>query len=236
MWSEFAIPTPLVVAHRGASAYEPENTLRAIRRAFALGAPAVEVDVRRTREGALAILHDETVDRTTDGSGSVADMTLEEIRRLDAGKGERVPTLDEVLGAVKGDATLVIEIKERGLWPGVMRCLRAHPGRGNVFVVSFHRSEIADLKAAHRDIRCGALFVGPSADALAWTAEARTQLAGFRHEAVSKEVADSLHQAGRGLFVWTVNDAERAREVAAVGADFIVTDLPDVVLKAIEPG
>lgn len=236
MWSESAARTPLVVAHRGASAYQPENTLRAIRRALAQGAPAIEVDVRRTKDGALAIHHDETVSRATDGTGSIAGLNLEELRRLDAGDGKRIPRLGEVRDAAKGKATLVLDIKERGLWQPVVQLVRDRSDPKRIFFVSFDRSEIAELKEAHPGIRCGALFVGGSVDALSWTAEVRADLAGFRHEAVTKELADRLHRAGRGIFVWTVKDVERAREVAALGADFIVTDSPDVVLQAVESG
>jgi len=235
MWSEPAGRMPIVVAHRGASAYEPENTLRAIRLALAQGAPAVEVDVRRTKDGALAVLHDETVNRTTDGSGSIAGLTLDQIRRLDAGRGERVPTLDEVLDTVKGRALAVVEIKERGLWRPVVELVRDHYDPRGVIVVSFHRSEIADLRGTHPEIRRGALFVYAVSDVLTWTVEAQADFAGLRHDMVTREFADSLHQAGRSLLVWTVNDAERARAVAALGADFIATDAPDVILRALAP-
>ncbi|HDI31391.1 MAG TPA: glycerophosphodiester phosphodiesterase, partial [Thermofilum sp.] len=89
----------IVIGHRGMRFVEPENTLRAIERALRCGVDAVEVDVRMTKDGRLVLMHDETVDRTTDGEGRVRDLTFNEIRRLDAGKGERVPTLEEVLEA-----------------------------------------------------------------------------------------------------------------------------------------
>jgi len=223
-----------VVAHRGASAYEPENTLRAVRRALTLGAPAVEVDIRRTKDGTLVVLHDETVNRTTDGTGSVGSMTLEELRAFDAGMGERIPTLTEVFGTVRGKASLVLELKERGLWQPVVQLARGRLDQGELTVVSFHRSEVAELKAAHPDLRAGALFVGDSSDALSWTAGARADLAGFRHEATTADLADRLHQSGRRLLVWTVNDPGRAKEVAVLGADLIVSDAPDVILEAVE--
>ena len=234
MWSEPASRGPLVVAHRGASAYEPENTLRAIRKALALRAPAVEVDVRRSKDGALVVLHDETVNRTTDGTGSVGSLTLEELRALDVGMGERIPTLTEVFGTVRGKASLVLELKERGLWQPVVQLARGRLDLGDLIVVSFHRSEIAELKTAHPDLRAGALSVGDSSDALSWAVGARADLAGFRHEATTADLADRLHQSGRRLLVWTVNDPGRAKEVAVLGADLIVSDAPDVILEAVE--
>lgn len=103
-----------VIAHRGASAFEPENTLRAVRRALDLGAGMVEVDVRESRDGYIVVIHDGTVDRTTE-RGCVKDMNLRELRILDAGLGERIPTLEEVANTVKGKAKLVVEIKVQGI-------------------------------------------------------------------------------------------------------------------------
>ncbi|HID15455.1 MAG TPA: glycerophosphodiester phosphodiesterase, partial [Candidatus Atribacteria bacterium] len=123
----------LVVAHRGASAYEPENTLRAIRRAIEIGADVVEIDVRLTKDGYPVVIHDETVDRTTNGSGLVNEFSLDELRKLDAGKGEKIPLLSEVLDLVAGKINVFIEIKvdeavipslrevdARDLWDSVM--------------------------------------------------------------------------------------------------------------------
>ncbi|MCS7313960.1 MAG: glycerophosphodiester phosphodiesterase family protein [Bryobacterales bacterium] len=111
-------PGPLVVAHRGASRYAPENTLAAFRKAIELGADLIEFDVRETKDGHLVIMHDDTVDRTTDGEGRVSDLTLEQIKKLDAGswfgpqfKGERVPTLEEALGTIKGGAMPDVDFK-----------------------------------------------------------------------------------------------------------------------------
>src|ERR671930_261980 len=99
----------IVVGHRGCALLEPENTLRAFRRALELGCDYVETDVRFTRDGELILMHDETVDRTT--SGSVADLTFAELRALDAGQGEQVPTLAELLPLLRGRAQILCELK-----------------------------------------------------------------------------------------------------------------------------
>jgi len=104
-----------ICAHRGASYYEPENTLRAFKRALEMGADRIEVDVRLTADGHIIALHDETVDRTTNGSGYARDLTLKEIRRLDAGKGERIPTLREIIDLVRDRADLLIDVKDHGM-------------------------------------------------------------------------------------------------------------------------
>src|SRR6185436_15255540 len=115
---------PLIIAHRGDSLNHPENTLTACREAIAVGAEIIEVDVQLTKDGHVVVLHDVTVNRTTDGTGSVRDMTLAEIRKLSAGcprrfgvqhKDEKIPTLGEVLDVVRGKAKLMIEIKRESV-------------------------------------------------------------------------------------------------------------------------
>ena len=100
----------LRIGHRGAAGHAPENTLAAIQKGIALGVDFVEVDVRRTADGVLVILHDETVNRTTNGKGRVDRLSLREIKRLNAGNGESIPTLEEVLTVVEGQAGLVVEL------------------------------------------------------------------------------------------------------------------------------
>ncbi len=233
MSNESAARRPVVVAHRGASAYEPENTIRAVVRALDLGADAVEVDVRRSKDGALVILHDETVNRTTNGAGLVSGMTLDELRTLDAGKGERIPRVEEVIDAVRGRALLVLELKESDLWGPAMDVVERRGSRNGVLLVSFLRSEMAELKRDRPDVRCGALFAAGPSEALAWTLETEVDLAGLRQEAATEDLADGLHRRGRGLYVWTVNDVQDARRAADLGADFLVTDAPEAVKAAI---
>src|SRR4030042_4999738 len=101
-----------IMGHRGASFYEPENTLRSFRRALQMGVAAVELDVHRTRDGRLAVIHDATLERTTNGRGRVRDFTLAELQQLDAGQGERIPSLEEALDLVRGRALLLVELKD----------------------------------------------------------------------------------------------------------------------------
>ena len=103
------------IAHRGASAYEPENTLRSFRRALDMGADLIEFDIRMSSDGHLIVIHDKKVDRTTDGTGLVREMTLGQLKKLDAGKGEKIPTLEEVIDFGKGKTRFVIELKEGGV-------------------------------------------------------------------------------------------------------------------------
>ena len=111
---------PQLIAHRGGPAYEPENTLSAFHNAIEVGADWIEMDIQRTQDGVLVVIHDETVDRTTDGTGKVEDLTLEQIRTLDAGNGEQVPTFEEVIAlAREAGVGLLPEAKSPYLYPGI---------------------------------------------------------------------------------------------------------------------
>lgn len=160
---------PLIIAHRGASSLAPENTMAAFQEAYLRGADVVEVDVRRSQDGHLVVMHDATVERTTDGQGRIADLTLAQIRALDAGHwfgphhiGEKVPTLEEVLDWARGRVRVAIEAKEPGLEGPIVAAVRQRQMEDQVLVMSFDRQFVQRVKAAAPDIAAGTLFaVGP---------------------------------------------------------------------------
>jgi glycerophosphoryl diester phosphodiesterase len=153
----------LVIAHRGGPDRAPENTLAAFRGAIALGADGVELDCQRSRDGALVVMHDETVDRTTNGKGAVADLTLAQLRALDAGQGEPVPTFEEVLALAKaGSVQLVAEIKSPALYPGLelemYRAVQAVGHLDRTIFISFDWGALRRLRAAAPEAQLGALY------------------------------------------------------------------------------
>ena len=151
----------LNIAHRGASGTFPENTLSAFRAAIDAGADMCELDVQLTRDGAVVVIHDETVERTTDGKGEVAELTLEELKRLDAGakfkggalKGERIPTLDEVFSVTSGKCGLNIELKAGGLEHQVAQIMQARNAFGDSIVSSFDWDYLKKIQQLHFNIR-----------------------------------------------------------------------------------
>lgn len=153
----------LVIAHRGGPDRAPENTLAAFRTAIAVGADGVELDCQRSRDGALVVIHDETVDRTTNGRGQVGDLSLAELRALDAGQGEPVPTFEEVLGlAQAGGVQLVAEIKSPHLYPGLeiemFRAVEAAGYLDRTIFISFDWEALKRLQAAAPQAQLGALY------------------------------------------------------------------------------
>ena len=153
----------LIIAHRGGPDRAPENTLAAFRTAIAIGADGVELDCQRSKDGALVVIHDETVDRTTSGKGQVGDLTLAQLRALDAGQGEVLPTFEEVLAlAQAGGVQLVAEIKSPHLYPGLeLEMYRAVEAAGyleRTIFISFDWDSLKRLQAAAPDAQLGALF------------------------------------------------------------------------------
>jgi glycerophosphoryl diester phosphodiesterase len=236
--------SPLVVAHRGASGLAPENTLAAFRLALELGTSAVECDVHLSADGAPLIIHDDRVDRTTNGSGAVAGLTLAQLRALDAGAwfaprfaGERLPTLAEVLDVAAGRARVFVELKVGGGAPLVDAALAPiSAGSAEVAIISFD-PEIVQLVAQRRpDLPLGFLVSRQHVTrhgAAAVIAHARELGAGFvsPHEAaVDEPFLTQAHAAGLPVSVWTVDDPRRMELLAALGVDAITTNRPDVAL------
>jgi len=236
-----------IIAHRGASHDAPENTVAAATRGFAQGADAVECDIRLSKDGRIVVLHDDTTQRTTSVKGVVKEMTLAELRVLDAGRwkgtafaGERIPTLDEMLAAVPAGKRLVIEIKcDAAVVPELQAAL-ARVGRkpGEIQLIAFSDKT---LQAAHRALpqHAALLLSGyehdpesgkppPDLDDLI----RRGKAGGFDGLSLDARwplddaAVKKAHDAGLRLYVWTVDDAALARRLAAAGVDGITTNRP----------
>jgi glycerophosphoryl diester phosphodiesterase len=220
---------PLVIAHRGASFYEPENTLRAVRRALDFGVDGVEVDVRSTIEGNIVVIHDETVDRTTNGSGRVKDMSLVELRSLDAGKGEKIPLLEEVLELVGNKAMVIIELKIAGIEERVLGIVEKYDALDRVIFSSFIHGSVKKLKELNPRVKTGVIIrsspVNPSV--LALDAKAENICAFYKY--VSLEMVQNVHSHGLNIFAWTVDDVNTAENLIMFGVDGIVTNKPDII-------
>jgi glycerophosphoryl diester phosphodiesterase len=236
----------LVFGHRGAKAYAPMNTIPAFELAVAQGADGIELDVHRSKDGHAVIVHDFTVDATTDGSGRVTEMTLAQLKELDAGSwfGEafrdvRIPTLDEVFEAV-GKRTLVnVEIKSDspdtdGVEQVVAEVIQRHEMAQRVIVSSFNPLTLQRFRAILPDVPIGFLY----APNMKLDTVGLMQQLGLAHEAKHPyyEMIDAdyvaLHSAYR-VNAWTVNDATEAIRLRDLGVDGIITDVPDVILKVV---
>lgn len=234
---------PILVAHRGAAGLAPENTLSAIQTGLMHGAEAIEIDIQRSADGVVMLMHDAQVDSTTNGSGLVADLAWADIRQLDAGSyfsltyaGERVPPLEEALALIKGDsATLLIDVKEPQQYPGLAQelatIIERSEAQTRVIVISFDHDWIADFQALVPDIPVGLLSSWPLQRPQVPTAK----LIGVVWPTVFLDptLVYRMRQAGHLVFVYTVNEPQLMRWLLALGVDGIITDRPDLWSQAI---
>ncbi len=229
----------LNVAHRGASAYEPENTLRAFRLAIELGADMSELDVHLSRDGELIVMHNETVDQTTDGHGAIKEMSLGQIRSLDAGQGERVPTLQEVIDLVRGRNGLYIELKAERTPRATVDLLRLNQFMAptQVIVGSFQPALVRETKELAAELSTS-LLVGPvyTADELITMARAVNanyvhlcweNRAPHPHQLLTPRLLAALHSAGLGIVLWHEERDEELSVLRSLDVDAICTNTPD---------
>ena len=233
---------PLVIAHRGASGYRPENTLPAYQLAIEQRADMIEIDLHTTRDGVIVITHDEDL-AGLGGSGEIVERTLAEIRALDAGEGETVPTLDEVLDAFGVKVPFNLEIKRgkegpyAGLEAAALEALAARDLLPSMLFSSFFDPALKELRAQSAEARIGFLvsprFPHKSIDrATAVGAEAlhpEVRLA-------DKELIDAAHDAGLAVYVYTVDDVEIMKRLIDLGVDGLFTNFPDRMRSLLDSG
>lgn len=220
-----------IIGHRGAAGLGPENTAVAFVRGVAAGADAVECDVRCSRDGELVIIHDETLERTTTGHGPVAALSLAELRALDAGGGERLPTLAEVYEAV--DVPVQVEIKDPAAVRGVAAFLSEGRRASRTQVIAFEHRLLAEIAAAVPGLRTGALCGARPVDPVALCRQTGAAALCPRHTWVDAALAEGCRAAGLALMPWTVNDAAEACRLADLAVTSITTDRPDMVAAAL---
>ena len=213
--------------HRGAAGHAPENTLASVEKAISLGADLVEVDVQRTSDGHLVIIHDKRVDRTTNGAGLVAGMSLCALRELDAGAGQRIPTVEELLRTAEGQVGLILELKENGLAEQVRKSVRLSAFTGQVIYASFMHDEVRSIREADPRTMTMALFGRLPHNPVMAAQNAKATHIGCKYSTVTKPLVEACHQRGLVVFAYTVNDREDIKEVMSLGVDGIVSDFPD---------
>ncbi len=251
-------PTPQlrskVVAHRGFSHEAPENTLAAFRKAADLGV-MIELDVTLAKTGEVVCIHDDDLDRTTDGTGPVAEASLATLRSLDAGswfddafRSERVPTLDEVFAAVGDDIVIDIELKttdaRMGLAAAVVDAVRRADRMDRVLVSSFDPFLLEQVRLAEPEIRRAQLVDTFEGSGLAWYLRVLLRNLAFNGQArpdvviggdrfVSRGWVERQKRRGYAVMAYTINDPDRMRELVSWGVDAVITDRPDLALETL---
>jgi len=237
-----AITSPYVIAHRGSSELAPENTEAAIRKAIEQGIEFVETDVQRTSDDVLVLMHDNNVERTTDGVGLISEMTWEEVASLDAGSyfssefvGEGVPTLNSILEmAVERDITLFLEVKSPEDYPGIetqiIGAIQKYQARAQVIIISFDLEWLKVVRKSEADTSVGwiCLWMGRTSR-LPVNKTVHIHWAGI---VADPTLVKRTHDKGYQVIAWTVNNLPLMKVMLWLGVDGITTDRPDLWMKA----
>jgi glycerophosphoryl diester phosphodiesterase len=217
--------TTRVIVHRGG---KPEGTIAGGEASIAAGIRFLEFDVRLTKDGHAVILHDPTVDRTTDGKGAVADLTLAELKKLDAGGGRRVPTVFELLRAVGSRAVVLLELKVPGAAKAVMDAVRDAGAADRAVIRMADRAVLRLLRAADARLLLGTMSA--DVDVLDLGLAAYTPL---KNEQLTREAVARLRAAGIAVWGTNTNDEAAMRRLVEVGVDGIITDSPDLLFRVL---
>lgn len=234
------------VAHRGAAGYAPENTIVAYDLAVDMKADYIEIDVQRSKDGELVSIHDTTVDRTTDGTGKVGDLTLEQLKSLDAGSwkgeqftGEQIPTFEEILDRYHGKVGILIELKAPEHYPGIEQQVADlikernldKPQNKKIIIQSFNFESMKKMNQLLPQVQIGVLTSNRAHTTTDSLKEFSTYADWFNpsYGIVTKELVDQVHANGMKIGSWTVRSQEAADFLFEMKVDAIISDYPDYV-------
>lgn len=216
----------LTLGHRGVMGVEPENTLRSFVRAEASGMDAIELDLHLSKDGALVVMHDVDVDRTTDGTGPISARTLAELRELDAGQGERIPVFEEVLEAVS--SPLQAEIKDVAAARALADVIRERDLAGRVEVSSFHDEAVTEIARLVPGVRTALIASRWGADVVDRAKAAGAATLALNIRRLTLEIVEQAHSEGVKVIGWVVNTQDHLRLARALGLDGATTDFPEI--------
>ncbi len=220
----------LRIGHRGASGHAPENTLAAIERGITLQAHLVEFDVRATSDGQLVLLHDATLDRTTNGHGTISDQLWNDVKQLTGGDGQPLPLLADALQATSGRSGLMIEIKSEGVARQVCRTVQEVRFSAPVIYASFLHDELLAIRREAPQAQTMALIEGVPVNRTAFATDAQATHVGVAFDTLTASFLKSLHNHSLKVFVYTVNDPADIQTAKAMGVDGIISDYPERLL------
>ncbi|MET9833062.1 glycerophosphodiester phosphodiesterase family protein [Streptomyces sp. NPDC006385] len=216
----------LTIGHRGVMGVEPENTLRSFVAAQQAGLDVIELDLHLSKDGALVVMHDTDVDRTTDGTGPIADKTLAELRALDAGRGERVPVFEEVLEAVR--SPLQAEIKDVAAARALAEVMAQKDLVSRVEVSSFHDDAVAEIARLVPGVRTALIASRYGTDIVDRAVEAGAATVCLNIRRLTLEVVEHARKADLRIIGWVVNTQDHLRLVRALQLDGATTDYPEI--------
>lgn len=224
----------VIIGHRGVMGYEPENTLKSFERAIELGVEMIELDVYALRDGSLVVFHDHKVNRTTNGTGFITDKTLDEIKVLDAGAGEKIPTLEETLNIIDRRTKVNIELKGEGTAQPVAEIITKYVNQSSwthddFLISSFNHPELYTFKTLVPEIKIGALTATIPLEYAKYAEHLDAFSVHPSVEFVNKAFVDDAHRRGFKVFVYTVNDIDDFVHMERIGVDGVFSNKPDLL-------
>ena len=221
------MPRVLRIGHRGAAGHAPENTLAAVRQGIELGVDYVEIDVRRTADGVLVALHDATVNRTTNGRGRVEALSLGEVRKLDAGNGERIPTVEEVLQMAGGRTGLMLELKVDGLAHLTVQAVQKVQLDTPVIYASFLHKELTHVRAVETEAALMVLFDRLPRTPVPYAMQYQPVYVGLRHDRATRPLVEAFHRENVKVWVYTANSLTDIARAISIGVDGVISNFPE---------
>jgi len=227
-----------IIGHHGACGYEPENTILSFKKSLQLGIDMIEFDVRKSFDDKLVIMHDATVNRTTNGTGAIADMTFAQLRKLDAGKGQKIPTLQEVLDYINRKVRVDIEIKAVDAVSELANVVHNYISKKgwsptDFLISSFNLSALHEFHQLVPNIQLMLIFSEVPNNWLELVQSIPVQMVAISAAFISKEIVDQMHHNDIPVVVYTVNDSKEITRMKALGIDGICSDYPDRVKKIV---
>ena len=222
----------LKIGHRGAAGYEPENTLLSFKKALELNMDLVELDVQACKSGELMVIHDIKVDRTTNGTGYVCEKTFDELRALDAGKGQKIPTLQEVLECIDKNIRVNIEMKSEGIARAVFNVIAQDVKEkgwswDDFLVSSFNHYELQEFSRLAAQVKTGAIIAGIPIGYAQCASDLKSYSLHASKEFINQALIDDAHNRGLKVYAYTLNEPEDIQKVRRLGIDGIFSNFPD---------
>lgn len=226
-----------IIGHRGACGYKPENTLASIKKALEIGVDAVEIDVRKTADDAIVLMHDYTIDRSTNGSGRVAELTLSELEKYNAGNSQKIPTLQEAIDLVDQQAIIDIDIKEKEVVPYIYNIIKKYIEKGwkteDFIISSFDLVALRDLYKVLSDIKHMAIISNATEDWLHILEEVPISMIAVAHNTLYKDFVNLAHENELDVIPYTVNKFEDIKRMIDICVDGIISDYPDRIKESL---
>ena len=233
---------PLIYGHRGSPFKAPENTIASIKKALEDGCEAVEIDVRKTKDNKIVVIHDIRVDRTANGKGFVSDFALNELKKLSF-NGEKIPTLNEVIdfvdarkskifgtNSVGKKAVIIIELKEENLEKDIIKIIEKNGFLDKAIIISFYHKLIKNIKESNKKIKTGILLVGKPIDTVELAQEAEADYLFLNYAFVDKELVSKAHKNNLKVYVWNIDAIKDLEEMLKLNVDGIGSNKPELIV------